>query len=56
MEISYVLLDMLVQMKTPKIPQSLVFLLLDVALIREHYQQYGITGNSFDLAIWLIEI
>lgn len=28
-----------------------MFLLLDVALIREHYQQYGITGNSFDLAM-----
>ncbi|WP_163583132.1 hypothetical protein [Gracilibacillus saliphilus] len=27
----------------------------DVALMKAHYQQYGITGNCFDLAIWLID-
>ncbi|MGP4041041.1 hypothetical protein ACTWP4_14255 [Gracilibacillus sp. D59] len=28
----------------------------DVAQMKEHYQQYGITGNCFDLAIWLIDV
>ncbi|MCU9614660.1 hypothetical protein OEV98_14040 [Caldibacillus lycopersici] len=27
----------------------------DVSLIKEHYQQYRITGNCFDLAIWLLD-
>ncbi|MDQ0226201.1 hypothetical protein [Metabacillus niabensis] len=27
----------------------------DVSLMREHRQQYGITGNCFDLAIWLLD-
>lgn len=26
----------------------------DVSLMREHHEQYGITGNCFDLAIWLL--
>jgi len=26
----------------------------DVSLMMEHYEQYGITGNCFDLAIWLL--
>ncbi|QGH35561.1 hypothetical protein GI584_16565 [Gracilibacillus salitolerans] len=28
----------------------------DVALMEDHYKQYGITGNCFDLAIWLIDV
>ena len=27
----------------------------EVSLMREHRQQYGITGNCFDLAIWLLD-
>lgn len=27
----------------------------DVELMREHREQYGITGNCFDLAIWLLD-
>lgn len=27
----------------------------DIALMKEHRQQYGITGNCFDLAIWLLD-
>lgn len=27
----------------------------DVSLMREHRQQYGITGNCFDLALWLLD-
>lgn len=27
----------------------------DVSLMKEHRQQYGITGNCFDLAIWLLD-
>ncbi|SFD58005.1 hypothetical protein SAMN05216378_0511 [Paenibacillus catalpae] len=26
----------------------------EVSLMKEHYQQYGITGNCFDLALWLL--
>ncbi|WP_033829051.1 hypothetical protein [Bacillus andreraoultii] len=27
----------------------------DVSLMREHRQQYGLSGNCFDLAIWLLD-
>jgi len=27
----------------------------EVSLMREHRQQYGVTGNCFDLAIWLLD-
>lgn len=27
----------------------------DVSLMKEHYRQYGISGNCFDLAIWLLD-
>lgn len=27
----------------------------DVSLMREHRQQYGVSGNCFDLAIWLLD-
>ncbi|MBM6618764.1 hypothetical protein [Bacillus suaedaesalsae] len=27
----------------------------DVSLMKEHYEQFGITGNCFDLAIWLLD-
>jgi len=27
----------------------------DVSLMREHREQYGITGNCFDLALWLLD-
>lgn len=27
----------------------------DVSLMREHREQYGMTGNCFDLAIWLLD-
>ncbi|WHY78483.1 hypothetical protein QNH20_04870 [Neobacillus sp. WH10] len=27
----------------------------DVSLMREHREQFGITGNCFDLAIWLLD-
>lgn len=27
----------------------------DITLMREHHQQYGITGNCFDLVIWLLD-
>ena len=27
----------------------------DVSLMREHREQYGITGNCFDLTIWLLD-
>ncbi|WP_370521742.1 hypothetical protein [Virgibacillus sp. MSP4-1] len=27
----------------------------DVALMKEHRSQYGISGNCFDLAIWLLD-
>ncbi len=26
----------------------------DVSMMKEHYLQYGSTGNCFDLAIWLL--
>ncbi|MFN2747304.1 hypothetical protein ACINLE_19175 [Bacillus sp. z60-18] len=26
----------------------------DISLMQEHHQQYGISGNCFDLAIWLL--
>ncbi|WP_327204675.1 hypothetical protein [Paenibacillus terrae] len=26
----------------------------DVSLMKEHHERYGITGNCFDLAIWLL--
>ncbi|WP_068774021.1 hypothetical protein [Paenibacillus sp. FJAT-26967] len=26
----------------------------DISLMKEHHEQYGITGNCFDLAIWLL--
>ncbi|MCA1031146.1 hypothetical protein LCL95_08935 [Bacillus timonensis] len=26
----------------------------DVSLMKKHYKQYGITGNCFDLALWLL--
>src|SRR4029453_1755746 len=26
----------------------------EVSLMKEHYAQYGITGNCFDLTIWLL--
>ncbi|MEI5906748.1 hypothetical protein WAK64_06715 [Bacillus spongiae] len=27
----------------------------DISLMREHRQRYGLTGNCFDLAIWLLD-
>ncbi len=27
----------------------------DVSLMREHREQYGVTGNCFDLALWLLD-
>jgi hypothetical protein len=27
----------------------------DVSLMRDHYLQYGVTGNCFDLALWLLD-
>ena len=27
----------------------------DISLMKEHRQQYGITSNCFDLAIWLLD-
>ena len=27
----------------------------DVSIMREHREQYGITGNCFDLALWLLD-
>jgi len=27
----------------------------DISLMKEHRQQFGITGNCFDLAIWLLD-
>ncbi|MBS4162322.1 hypothetical protein GWP49_35325, partial [Klebsiella pneumoniae] len=27
----------------------------EVSLMKEHYRQFGISGNCFDLAIWLLD-
>ena len=27
----------------------------DVSLMKEHRSQYGLSGNCFDLAIWLLD-
>ncbi|MDI5789086.1 hypothetical protein PO124_13705 [Bacillus licheniformis] len=27
----------------------------EVSMMKEHYQEYGIAGNCFDLSIWLLD-